>query len=402
MIGVFVAAPVLAQMAPATEADRATAGLDPLGIPAGGMRFLPEVGLETLYNDNVFAVDEGAEDDVSLILTPQVMLTGRSPNAEGEIGASMEIARQAELTTEDYDDWRLWATGRGVVGDGELFGELRFSNVHEDRTSPDDRGIGQITKFDTAILAGSYTYRPSRNFFRIDARFTSIEFGDTETIVGPVENSDRDRDVSQLGFRLGRAASPNFAYFGELRLDEVSFVEEIDRNGFDRSSDGFELRAGGTIDLTNVIQGEFFVGYISREYVDERFLDADGPTIGADISWAVTRLTTLDFFASRLIDDTTVLGASGITKTSFGVDVRHELRRDFSIAAGIGFLEDNFQGIERKDDIFTMELGGRYFMNNFLQLSFGYLREDRDTSPADIDGQRYKINRLYIKLLGQL
>ena len=87
--------------------------------------------------------------------------------------------------------------------------------------------------------------------------------------------------------------------------------QRIDNDGFQRDSNGTEFVVGTTFDASGTIFGEAYIGTRETEYDDPRFLTADGPTFGLDLTWNPSGLTTVELSASREIDSTTVTGVSG-------------------------------------------------------------------------------------------
>ena len=113
------------------------------------------------------------------------------------------------------------------------------------------------------------------------------------------------------------------------------------------------------------------------------------PLVGR-VTWNVTGLTTLIFSGSRRIDSTTIVGASGIDTTEFGFQADHELLRNLILNFDATVANEDFNGIDRDDDLKRFLVGGKYFMNRYLNLEFGYIYRDRDTSPATLAGANSK------------
>ncbi len=396
-----------------TVDQRQRPGFDADGIDLGGLNLLPTLGGELRFIDNIFADDELKVDDTAFILSPELSLNSRSERHRAQIGANADVARYSDRDSEDYDDARLWALADMQLGAGEIEGELRLSQLHQERTSPDDLGcakIGQdiictgLTEYARNRAGIAYTWTPSRFLLRADLRYTTLDFEATDMPmgIGSINNDDRDRSRSDLGFRLGYGLSPDYAIYLETRFDSIDFDQREDRDGFRRSSEGSEARLGMLLDLTGKTFGDFYLGYLDREYDDSRFSKASGPTFGADVSWNVTGLTTLRIEGERTIDNTIVLGAAGITKSrlTFGAD--HELLRSLIVSADLSFGSDDFEDIDRKDDLTELSLGGKYLMNRYMQVLFGYRFRDRDTQPDSSGGRIFDINEIFVRVVGQL
>ena len=382
--------------------ERARPGFDADGMRIGGWRLLPSVGLGIRYDDNIFAEDAIKQSDTAAIVSPELQFESRSRRYRAEVGANADIARYTDFSSEDYDDVRLWAIGGAKVRSGDFLVQLRLSDLHEERTSPDDVRGTELTKFARNSLSGEYTYRPGRWLARVDAAVGTLDFDSTNTPSGVVSNDDRDRTAADMGIRGAYSLSPDFAAFVEARIEQIDYDQQFDRNGFERSSDGGEARLGAMLDITGRTTGELFVSYLSRSFDDPRFGTVSGPGFGGEIDWNPTQLTTLTFAASREITPTTVVGAAGIVDTIATVGIDHELLRNLIVSATFSRRSEDFEKIDRKDKLSRATLGGTYLMNRYIHIFVGYRYRDRDTSPEDSGGIVFKKNELLVQVVGQL
>ncbi len=385
-----------------TVALRDRPDFEPIGIRVSTMMLLPSIGGELRFNDNVFADDASKTDDTAFILTPKATLNSESPRHRAQIGISAELARYADEESEDYEDASIWSLASMALGRGEIEGEANYSQLHEKRTSPDDIRGSDLTEYTRQRVGIAYNWTPSRLLVRGDLRYTELDFDPTNFANGQVNNDDRDRSRAELGVRVGYGVTPDYAVYVETRIDNIDYDQAQDNQGFRRSSDGAEVRVGTLLDFTGSTAGEFYIGYLERDYEDSRFGKADGATLGAKVDWNITGLTTLRFGAERTIDSTTIIGASGITKSRLSVGVDHELRRNLILSAEVGVGNDEFDGIDRDDDLAGLSLGGKYFMNRHLRVDFGYQYQDRDSSPANSGGRIYEISEVFVRVVGQL
>ncbi len=385
-----------------TVAQRDRPEFKPIGIRVSTMMLQPSIGGELRFNDNVFADDTNKTDDTAFILTPKATLNSESPRHRAQIGISAELARYADEESEDYEDAAIWSLASMALGRGEIEGEANYSQLHEKRTSPDDIRGSDLTEYTRQRVGVAYNWSPSRLLVRGDLRYTELDFDPTNFANGQVNNDDRDRSRAELGLRVGYGVTPDYAVYLETRIDNIDYDQAQDDQGFRRSSDGAEVRVGALLDFTGSTAGEFYIGYLERDYEDARFGKADGATLGAKLDWNITGLTTLRINAERTIDSTTIIGASGITRSRVALGVDHELRRNLILSAELGIGNDEFDGIDRDDDLAGLSIGGKYFMNRHLRVDFGYQYQDRDSSPANTGGRIYEISELFVRVVGQL
>jgi len=387
---------------PDTVASRDRPEFDPKGLPLGGFTLFPSLTVATRYDNNIFADDDIEKGDRSSVISPQAELSSNWSRHSLSVVGGADRARYRDNFSEDYDDYRIRTDGRYDLRDSRIDGAAWHYRLHEDRTSVDDARGSELTEYSVNALTGAYTYMPGRIMLKGDAGYRGLDYSDTDTLTGQVNNNDRDRDETQLGLRAGYKVNPDYIVFAEVRVEKIEYDQKFDNDGFERSSDSFEIVGGTQLDLSGRTFGEVYAGYLEREYDDDAFSKADGLTFGAAITYNVTQLTTLEFSGGRSIDSTTIVGASGIETTNLGVRGDHELWRNLILSADLEYINEDFDGIDREDDIWLFELGGEYKMNRYLQLNLGYRLRDRDTSPDSSGGRTYTAQDIFLGVTGRL
>ena len=159
---------------------------------------------------------------------------------------------------------------------------------------------------------------------------------------------------------------------------------------------------GIALDRSGIVYGDFFAGYRTQEFDDARFEDVDGPTFGTDLTWNVTALTTLTALAERVLEDTTIVGVSGIESTRFRLGSDHELRRNLILSLAIETEEEDFQGVDETDDIRGVSFTMRYLMNRRLHLFGGYRTERRSSTAPAPSAFEYDKHVYFVEVQGHL
>ena len=363
-----------------TVTDRPRPDYDPLGARVGSFVVLPSVGLQEQFNDNVFSTDTGEKSDFITVLSPHLRVQSDWGNHMLRLDGGGDIGRYIDNDGEDFEDYRLGASGRvDVTRQTKIRPRVAYRRGHEERSSPnDERGV-EPTIYDVASagLSGSHTF--NRVTVTLGGTFDRYNYDDVVTSLGTtINNDDRDRDIIEGSARIGYEFSPQYQGFvrGSYNVRNYdSAVDDLNRN---RDSDGFEVVAGVGIDFTGVTFGDFFAGYRSQNYDDPLLETASGPVVGADITWNVTRLTTVVGSISREIresttrDPATLKFASGRFFSTVGVTVDHELRRNIILGANISASQDDFQGIDRTDEIYRAGVGAKYLINRYANVGGEY------------------------------
>lgn len=152
--------------------------------------------------------------------------------------------------------------------------------------------------------------------------------------------------------------------------------------GFNRDSDGFDVVAGMRLALTNLLFGEVFAGYTQQSYDDRRLGDVTGIAFGAAVEWYPSELLTVSLDAERRVDDTIAENASGRFDTVIGVGVDYELLRNVILSADGQYLNSDFEGTGRDDDVITAQIGGEYLINRNARARLNYEYRERSSNVA--------------------
>ena len=385
----------------ATVATRQRESLDPLGIRTGSFRIFPELGLEHAKDSNVFATRDARASDTVLVLTPAVTFRSDWSRNSFDFGVSAAINDYSDFDTEDHDDRSAFVRGRWeTANDGFFYGNYDSSVDHEGRESVDDaRGL-ERTQIDTDEVSIGYRVEPGRMLFQVEIESRDSDFHDVAGIGGVVNNDDRDRTGKSTRLRGGYRVSDGYAVFLQRSDRSIDYDSVVDDNGFNRNAEGDETVVGAELDLTDVIFGDVYFGRKSYSYDDARFSDIKGNAFGIGIDWNVTRLTTFRFDGHQEVTPTTVIGAAGIDETEFMLGADHELLRNLILSLEWSRREDDFKGIERKDENHSITFGARYLMNRRFEIEFEYVSHDRDSTTAA--NREYSRNLVGIRFTGQL
>ena len=378
-----------------TVADRARPELDASGIPLGGFRFFPQLGLTVGHNDNIFADGLSPVSDVIYVASPEVRLQSGWSNHALDLGIAADVLDFVDFENEDHTNFRAWLDGRIDINRSSfLRTEAEHAVRHEGRDSADDvRGL-ERTKFEVDSLAVSYHLRPGLRKLnaRFEGEYFKFDYKDVLGPEGPINNDDRDRDRIRGTMRLGFDALPNNSLFFQLAAQSDKYDFQFDDAGFERSSNGYEIAVGTALDYSGVTFGEIFVGYLSHAYDDPRYGDIDDVSFGAEIAWNISGLTTITLGGSRTVEPTTLVPASGVLSTRFRIGADHELLRSLILSLSWSNVNDDFRGIDRVDKVDSVEFIARYLMNRYVQLAFGFDHTNRDTTPDALDGFSFSRN----------
>ncbi|PWC43168.1 outer membrane beta-barrel protein [Azospirillum sp. TSO22-1] len=398
-----------------TVLQRRRPEVEQLGVRAGSFNFLPRLELGETYDSNVFLTERNTQSDWIFVARPSLDIRSDFSNHALNFSASGDFGRYHRFSSENYTDYRLDLNGRyDIARETAVSGDVFHRRLHEGRSDPDVFTVGQGT-FGIGSYAEPVTYYATggeaaltQSFNRIRARLSATavnySYNDVATVGGPKANlDDRDRweygTALRVGYDLGTGIQP----FVQGSYTRTNYRLSADFAGRNRDANGYEFVAGTTLDLTGLITGEVYAGYLTKKYSDPRMDDFGGLAFGGQLNWAVTQLTTISGRASRSVheSDLTQGGrvASSYARSIAALGVDHELLRNLLLNGRLQWRQDDFSGVDRTDNVYTAGAGATYLVNRYLYLTGGYTYETRK---SNVNGLDYKDNLVFLRVGTQL
>ncbi len=374
----------------------------PLGMRVGTFLLYPKVSVSETYDDNIFRTESPIDSvgDFITILKPEFDLRSDWNNHAFNLQGDASFARYLKREPENYENFNVDADGRyDITRNIIVFGFLGYSQLSEDRGSPDDVGGVDPTEYDVRRGSVRYFHRLNRVSFRLDGAAQKYDFDDVAT--GPAtraDNDDRDRLETQLALRAAYEIVPEYEAFVRGEVNNRAYSTQEVTGGVQRDSQGYEIVAGVAIDLTGITFGDLFVGYRKQWYDDDMLSTIQGISGGANITWNVTPLTTVHAGIVRRIEETTTPDFSGYFATRYSVSADHELLRNLLLNANVAFTENDYEGADRTDRTYETGLSARYLMNRNLYASLGYQYRQRERNATLGDDADYKQNIVTVRV----
>jgi len=154
--------------------------------------------------------------------------------------------------------------------------------------------------------------------------------------------------------------------------------------------------------VTNLLDGDVFVGYHDMSYDDPTLPNVNGWALGMGLSWYPTLLTTVRASITSSVQQTTNQYASGFLGTLYSVRVDHELLRDLQLNGQVSYRDNDYQLIagapenaRAYDRVWTAGVGATYFFNRSVYLSASY---DYSKLSTNVPHDGFKVNRVWLVL----
>lgn len=372
--------------------DRQQPEFDPEAIRLGAFVVNSNAQASLAHTSNVFASSTNETSDTIARVGARVLT--RTDWSNHEVGFQVSAFQNEYLDTgsESNSELALSLRGRLDVTSNFAVTAIGFTEARSEQRTDFANGIGADQPIDFTRNGGRLeaNYRADR--VRLD---TSVEASELDYEDGQFANGggifDQDfRDRSELSARsrLSYAVTPDFAVFGQAAATSTEYdnPQIIGGQQQRRDSDLYTVQAGVDFELNSLLRGDIAVGYLEENRLDSSLEDIDGLSVDATVQWFPSRLTTVSFDGSRSVRDFGLFEATSATQTRFGARVDHELKRNIILSALASVRDNEYNDIDRTDDVTELGVIGRYKMNKKFHIE-GFARHlERDSSGLDVNG----------------
>lgn len=380
--------------ASATSADREVddeaMSYEPVGARIGSFMLYPKLEAGVTYSDNIYALANRTDDFIAR-LAPSLDFRGDMGIATAALRASLERLQYFDATRENRTDWSLGANTSVEATRGTyLYGAGGFSRAHEDRGDPNAVYTERRpTEYSLAEIGGGLSTSVTRLRFGLDASYRDFDYRDNVQFNGTiVNNDDRDKSVARVAGRAGFEFSPGYSLLARLSYERVDYRDALDDAGFDRESRGWRATMGMNFELSQLLEGEIWGGYLTRSYDDVRFPKVERAVFGSALTWHPTALTKVKVNVDRNVLETVFPGYRGYVSTTASLGVEHEMLRNLKLTAEARYGQDTYLRARaavigtRTDDNYALNLGTKYMVNRNLYTRLTYDWSKRSTTSA--------------------
>lgn len=396
-------APITQEQDPSADPDgrndtqRVNDSYQPRGVELGQFLLFPAIEMDTSWSSNVFATPHDAKSDRFLRVTPSARLRSRFTRHELNFYGELEKFIFDRYTKDNRLNGTATADGKLDIQKGwEATANVSYVDKAEDRGSPDvAQGLHPAKTHTLSAQAGT-RLQQGRMLYQAGVSVDQIDIANAMRANGQViDNSGRDRTEYEATGRVGYEMFPNYYALVEGAVNSRDYDNRVPGTTYKRSSDGYRVESGVGIDVTDLIRGDFLVGYMAQNYDNPGFSDPSGFSFRARFNWTPSRLTVIAPSLERTVQETVRAGSSGIVRTAAGVTVRHEFARNF-VGTFIGNVAyENYQASSDDSWSYDARVRGIYTITRefYVGAEARYRQRDSDSGTTD-----YKQTTLMFKV----
>src|SRR5471032_1335374 len=244
-LGVMLAHGAMAQQAPGTPgapgvrqerpdsrspAAKAAENYEPKGVPLGSFKLFPELELDEVYNDNIFATPIGTAGQTASfvqLIKPSLRLASDWNQHMLNFFAKGNFGIFSATTTPNFTDFSFGTDGRyDIQRDQNAYAGASFNHNHEDPGTP-NAAVGAVPPNLYDQISGNLGYFQKFNRFsaRADGRVDNYNYTNNQTSVnGSLPNFYRDRTEYRESLRAGYEFLPDTQAWVRGSLNQRKYV----------------------------------------------------------------------------------------------------------------------------------------------------------------------------------
>lgn len=353
----------------------------PLGIRMGSFLLYPEAEANLAFTDNLFRTSGNRQADSSLEIAPRLRIV--SNWSRHAVEARVEGLRSYHERFESEDDQRVSAQLRGridVSRKTNIVAELSYDYGQESRgslTGPAINSPRANIETRRAALEGNQRF----NRISVQIRGARIEY-DYSSAIGI---DDRSYTQDEAGTRVGYELTPGVKVFVDGAVNRRKHETAALADGILRDSTGTRTRVGIALDIRGTLKGEASLGYAIQTPEDRRLKPTEGLILDSSLTWRPTGLTEVILSAKSDIAESDVALTGGALTRQAGLEVRHALRRNLILVAGLSYAKTDYTGTAVTEQELKETLAAEYYLTREVALTARYQHTDFFSSTPGSD-----------------
>lgn len=366
------------------------------GYRFNSFRVQPSIAGGYEYDSNIFRENVNRNNAFTVEISPRVEVVSDWNRHGIRLTLDSEYGIRADNSDDNYFDYSAELAGiLDITRRMRVLSSFGYRRGHEDRGTDDVAAtllaVGP-SEFGTVFLNvlgeaafGRFVVSP---FFNGRQR----DFDDVALVGGGiVNNDDRDRREIEAGVELSYEVRNGFSAFVRPSYLNTNYSDAVDDGGNNRDSDGFRVLAGMKVDLTRLVEASVGVGYQAFDYESPLLSDFSGFAVDAQGIWSITPRLQLIFSASRSVVETTVGGASSAVRLGGEIGAEYDLLRTVVLKADAGFINIDYQGTARSDNLFSAGFGADWRVSRDFTVSPFYDFNFRKTTQVGLGFRSHEL-----------
>jgi hypothetical protein len=316
-------------------------GYEPRNLRIGSATIAAEVGFETRYDSNIFAVSTAPIADVIFIATPRLVINGEADRLVYDGQAFADLRRYADQTSESQSTFGVaGGANYAVDSSNRIVAAARIERLAETRNDPEaNTNLGLPPRLLDSV-SGRLEYAHNTGRAELEIRGAAGHLGYRQP-----EDAERSLATYYLALRASLVATPAIALFIQPYVNRRNFDLAVDNSGVDRDMTTFGVIGGVRLTTTGRWSGEIGIGAFRANPDDPSLQSFSGFASNANITWSPQARTTVTLRGASGDAATVRAGAIGRFDTSINLRIDQEVRHNLRFSASVGYQRTQFRGL---------------------------------------------------------
>lgn len=356
------------------------------GIPFGSGYFYPSLGLELIYDDNMYLQETNEQGSWLIVISPRATLEYEGEASELLFDLEIDHGTYEANSDDNFLDARLEAEAAYYPTERlSLYGDLGISKEHEARGTGNTSGssaffFDEPDEYREWFVSGRVKYgleatgAPS---VELEAIHNDRKYTNNRTAT---QWQDRETDQLKATFFYNIAPATSLLLEGTVKDIEYD-LGELD-------SDQYRLLAGLTWEATYQTTGFLKLGASEKKFKFPGHEDGSEASWEVGIEWEPLSYSDFTLSMSRDFEESDGVG-DYIDRNGISLEWNHDWYSYFGHTVTLVGQKDKYGGINREDDLWSLELKANYRARSWLLLGVGFLHTENDSNVA---GESYVDN----------
>lgn len=360
-----------------------------------GVAAYPGFAVTEKHNDNILRSDANKQSSLITVLSPSVLVQGKSGANVYSLTYNADIGRYASSSADNFEDQNL----SGVA-------ELSFSTRASAKIAPmyqighDDRGAfyspltATPNTWHKSGIGGSFTYGSDESIGRIvlEASTYDIRYQNNREITTAF-----DRSLDDVAGSFYYRAAPKVFTFVQLGDTRIAYRDSAS------PLSGHEERAmvGATWNATAQTTGSFKIGQLRKKFDSSQMQTFTGSSWEGKMRWSPVEFARLDLVSSRRTYETTGIG-SFVLNTYNGLDFGYDVSQRTTVHVTASRLTEEFGQTDRVDTTPAFGLKGEYKLRKWLKMGAEYARAVKSSTGFTGTSPEYHQNIFAVNIHSEL
>ena len=388
-------------------------GADIFGRQGG--RIHPFVSFQVLHTDNLFATRNNKQSDWVTTIAPGIWVA-LPANREKLLtidtnltsSGGLKLGRIKPEATRRYQMYALYSpelilykdTSRHDHWNHTLEGLFQYNfnsglsfdviDVFHDREEIAGNGIDDtLFRHQDNLFDFITTFDSDSRKFKVQFNYANYDLNYKDPVV-----AYRDRNDNSLGLTLFYKFKPKTSLLAGIRYADIAFD-----TGTINDNEEIGYYGGISWEVTARSRGTFRLGYLEKDFDDDRVKDQDGFSVELQTQHNFTAKRGVNVMGYRKFHESDLAGASSFLSTGIDIALLQRFNEKWSGNLNFVYEENEYNGINRDDRFFSIGPAIRFEPRKWLFFDLGYTYFDND---SNIDFFDYEVNQFYLRVTASL